>query len=386
MQLFMLSNFINLNNINNSNVLVRTGFDIPNLEDLSRIQDAIPTIKQLIDQNNTLFIATKRGKIKTDDDKVKYTTQLLLPLLEQILINNNIETEPVYYNQFSDNLEKWPMLLSSKKIILYENIYFDELEKSTDSLERLKIAKKYAFGMNYFVDECFISSHRQEATNTEIKELLPWAFGISYNNEITHLDKLRASPEKPFIIIMGGAKLETKLPLITKLLPIADKILLGGLLCYTFIQANNELIDDSLSNQTAPKTEIYNSMVETSFVDTAKELLQTYKGKIILPTDLVLEDVDNQIFGRDIGDQSITQFQSILKDAKTVFWNGPMGFFENEKFKAGTLAIANYLATLDNCYVVLGGGDTNASLSKEILAKYDFVSMGGGATLNYLSL
>lgn len=368
---------IDINSIQNAHILVRVGFDIPNYEDLSRIQDAIPTIKLLLSHNNRLILITKWGKIKTDDDKAKFSTQQLIPALNQILQQNNIDIQAKYLNQFSGNVSDWSNTIENNKIILYENVHFMEDEKSEDTTKRMAVAKYYIEGVQYFVDECFISSHRQEATNTEIKELLPWAFGLGYQSEINHLEKLKNNPAQPFVVIMGGAKLETKLPLIEKMLPKADKILLGGLLCFTFMQASNEL---GLTN-----SDIYDSFVEKDFVEQAKLILTNYKDKIILPTDLIFEKVENQTFGRDIGEESISNFEQVLSTAKAVFWNGPMGFFESPKFKIGTLEIAKYLANLEECYVVLGGGDTNAALGEELLAKYDFVSMGGGATLEYLS-
>ena len=368
---------IDINSIQNAHILVRVGFDIPNYEDLSRIQDAIPTIKLLLSHNNRLILITKWGKIKTDDDKAKFSTQQLIPALNQILQQSNIDIQAKYLNQFSGNVSDWSNTIENNKIILYENVHFMEDEKSEDTTKRMAVAKYYIEGVQYFVDECFISSHRQEATNTEIKELLPWAFGLGYQSEINHLEKLKNNPAQPFVVIMGGAKLETKLPLIEKMLPKADKILLGGLLCFTFMQASNEL---GLTN-----SDIYDSFVEKDFVEQAKLILTNYKDKIILPTDLIFEKVENQTFGRDIGEESISNFEQVLSTAKAVFWNGPMGFFESPKFKIGTLEIAKYLANLEECYVVLGGGDTNAALGEELLAKYDFVSMGGGATLEYLS-
>ncbi len=366
-----------LSEIKNSKVLVRVGYDIPNTDDLSRIQDSIQTIKQLLTQNNKLILVTKWGKVKTDEDKINFSSVKLLDSVRKVFKENQIKNEIIFVNQFEIILAKKLELLDTQKILIYENCHFNSSEKSEDSQIRLNLAKEYAKGMAYYVDECFISSHREEATNTEIKNVLPWAFGLGYLKEKVSLDKLRINPKVPYIVIMGGAKLETKLLLINKMLTVCDKILLGGLLCFTFLKAANNL---GLSN-----VEIHDSFVEESYLETATKLLRNNTNKIILPIDLVYELEDSKQFGRDIGEETILLYKEILKESKTVFWNGPMGFFERKPFDQGTIQIAQFLGNLETSYRVLGGGDTNTALGKELLEKFDFVSMAGGASLEYLS-
>jgi phosphoglycerate kinase len=371
------TNLIPLSEIKNSKVLVRVGFDIPNNQDLARIEDSVPTIKQLLTQNNSLILVTKWGKVKTEEDKVNFSTINLIDSVKKVFENNQITNQVVFVDQFKTVLEERLELLENKKIILYENCHFNDSEKSDDSNLRLNLAEEYCEGMDYYVDECFISSHRQEATNTEIKDVLPWSYGISYLNEKTSLDKLRLNPKQPYIVIMGGAKLETKLPLINKMLSVCDKILVGGLLCFTFLKAGNNL---GFSN-----VEICDSFVQEDYLEIATELLRNNANKIILPVDLVYEFEGDKKFGRDIGVETILLYKEILKDSQTVFWNGPMGFFEKKPFDIGTREIAEFLTTLETSYRVLGGGDTNTALGESLLKKFNFVSMAGGASLEYLS-
>ena len=432
---------LSLDKIYNSTVLVRVSFDIPSLSDIERITDAIPTIKQLLEQNNKLILCTKWGKIKEKveienmKNHPKSTSHLrsiiaqelrkFLPNLEEdsSIINYRNQFSAPSFEELKHDLERHNF--SHSLIVLLENTHFEPREKSKNEAERMEIAQEYAKLADFFVDEAFASSHRIEATNTEIKALLPHALGLSFANEVRNLDKLK-NPKKPFVVIMGGAKLETKLPLLERLLPIADRILVAGLLAFTFIRAaklnqienlqNSSQIDQNIPNtnskleqkqnkktggqkvenlnnlekldnsQTLP--EIFDSKIEEDFVTTARELLKKYKEKIILPSDFVydqfIRDGKNLKLACDIGEKTITNFGVEIKKAKTLFWNGPMGFFEKPPFDAATHQIAQII-TQSQCFSVLGGGDTNAALGAEILAKFSFVSMAGGATLDFLS-
>lgn len=406
---------ISLDQINNSTVLVRVSFDVPNLSDIERISDAIPTIKQLLEQNNKLILCTKWGKIKeipeiNEMQNHPKSTSKLVSILDQELQKINLEnvseseiqknkneqkSNPIsliHINQFAfdfaelrTNLQQMYFSINSKTIILLENTHFDGREKIKNETERLEIAKEYSKLADYFVDEAFASSHRLEATNTEIKTLLPHALGLSYERETRNLEKLK-NPAKPFVVIMGGAKLETKLPLLEKLLPLSDKILVAGLLAFTFIKAaclNAEKLGEKVD-----LPEIFDSMVEEDFVPNAQELLKKFPSKIILPSDFVYDEIvkngETKKLACDIGPETIGKFGTEIKLAKTLFWNGPMGFFEKKPFDQATFEIAKII-TDSQCFSVLGGGDTNAALGSEILTKFGFVSMAGGATLNFLS-
>lgn len=357
-----------LSNIQNSVVLVRVGYDLPNLQDVARIKDSLPTLNRLLENNNKLVLLTKWGR--PDGESQDLSTQNLVTVIE-----NEIKEKVAFLNQYTSfENTKNQIQNTNSKIFLLENLYFNSDEQSKDSNKRLDLAKKYASLGQYFVDECFISSHRKDATNTEIKTLLPTFLGLGYSQEIQHLDKLKIDPKRPFVAVMAGAKLETKLELITQMITKVDKILLGGLLCFTFIQAKKELGEINLP-------ELKKSSIELNFLETAKELLQKYPGKILTPVDLVYKDD----FAKDVGPKTLEYYKENLADSQTLFWNGTLGHYEEMPFDYGTIELAKYMTSLQNCFKVIGGGDTNASLPAEILAGFDFVSMGGGATLDYLS-
>ncbi len=369
---------LKINEIYNSTVLVRVAFDLPSLDDTARVKDAIPTIEFLLKNNNKVVLATKWGRPKGSD--LEFSTQKLVGVVESVLSsepNKNLELE--FVDQFSGFEQAKTLILNSQnQIFMLENTHFSTDEKSKDAQVRLALAQKYASLADYFVDEAFPSSHRSEATNVEIKEILPWTFGLAFANEIKNLDRLRLDVKKPFVVVMAGAKLETKLPLITKMLPKADKILLGGLLSFTFLQAAKDLGYANLPD-------IYDSYVEVEFLEQAKELLKVNPEKLVLPVDLVYEDEADKKYGRDVGVKTVELFQNELQKAQTIFWNGTLGFYEKPPFDKATHDLGIFIASLDTAFKVLGGGDTGSSLPAEILEKLDFVSMGGGATLEYLS-
>jgi phosphoglycerate kinase len=365
-----------IQNISNSIVLLRVSFDIPSLADIDRIKDSKDSVDYLLKNNNKVILLTKWGKIKTNEDLNSYSTKKLAEVVSEVL------EQPVkYFNQFEywQNIDQLKSVIkkSESNLILFENTHFIDQEKSKDSSLRLNVANQYANIAHYFVDDCFPSSHRKEATNCEIKQILPGCLGFGYQKEVDHLAKLNQNPGHPFLVIMGGAKLETKLALIEKMLNKADRVILGGLLAFTFLKAKEEL---GLSF-----VPVYNSLVEEEFIDTAKNIIQRFGDKLVLPVDLVYELEDGQKLARDIGSETIDLFNSQISEAKTIFWNGPMGFVEKKPFDHGTELVARFIAELKDCYTVIGGGDSVASVDKEILSKFSFVSMGGGATLDFLS-
>jgi phosphoglycerate kinase len=366
--------------IKNKKVLLRVGFDIPNLNDYQRIIDAKNTVDLLLSNNNQVFLITKWGKPRDFDQEL--STKKLIFICEKVF---DVHVE--YINQFIFNefdAEQTESFLNrilniDSNLFLLENTHFYNLEKSKNSEERMIVAKSYANLVDCFVDECFISSHRQEATNTEIKHILPYCFGLSYIIEKANLDKIKINPTKPFVCIMGGAKLETKLPLIRKMLETADIVLVGGLISITYIHAKNQLI------QNFNKVEIGETAIEVEYLDSAKEDILKYKDKLILPDDLVLANENEKLFAKDIGNKTVENFSKYISIAKTIFWNGPLGQIEVEKYKNGSQKILKQICENQDCFKVIGGGDTSLILNQESYKTIDFISMAGGASLWYLT-
>jgi phosphoglycerate kinase len=363
----------NLAGINNQVFLVRVNYDLPDLESVSRITDSIPTIQNLLKNQNKVVLCTHWGR--PDGFDPEFSTQKILPVIQKVL---GLKIQFVnQYENFED--AKIEIQSSLSQIFLLENTRFDSKEQSKDSKVRLNLAKEYAILSNFYIDEAFPVSHRNEATNTEIKELLPYTLGLSYAKEVEHLDFLKNKAKKPYILLMGGAKVETKLPVIKNLITKVDKILLGGLISLTFLEASREL------GRVIPP--IYDSKIYEEFLEPAKKLLQTYPEKIILPVDLAYSNLDQKpIFALDIGPQTVDLFIKNLQAASTIFWNGTMGKYEDLTFKKGTDQITKELLKLTpTAKIVVGGGDTAAAINPLDLDKFNFISMGGGATLEYLS-
>jgi phosphoglycerate kinase len=385
-----IPNHITLNSITNSRVLLRVNYDIPDVNAIERIKDSIPTINLLLENGNKVILLTHFGRPIGAEHN--FSTQKI-----SIQVEKTIHHPVMYMNQFASfEAIKEIMDQSSKQIFLLENTRFHQFEQSTKPAESLELAQKYAELGEYFVDDAFGVSHRREVTNSTLKSILPFSYGISYDNELKNLTKLKemmyknhniskdpqsktVSEQPQTIVIMGGAKLETKLELVQKILPNVDALLIGGMLSFTFLEAQNLL-------NLKPKVEIHNSKVETEFLDIAKSLLLKFHQKIILPTDYNFGlDSAGQKLGYDIGENTIAQFQGIIDGAKVIFWNGPLGLCEKKEYAMGTIAIAKSISQNQNAYKVVGGGDTLAFLPNNLESKFNFVSMGGGATLDFLS-
>jgi phosphoglycerate kinase len=356
-----------LSSIQNKTVLVRVGFDVPDFNNISRIDSCLATLDFLLKNNNKLVLISKWGRPENFDKE--FSLNRLVSILELRLNKfSKRKHSVVFLNQFNDWKKAESIIKNglSNKIFLLENLYFDSREFSNNESEREVIAKQYSKFADYFVDECFISSHRHDATNTEIRNFLSTSLGLQYQAELDALGYFKEKPKKPFILLVGGAKLSTKLPLLKKLLPKADKVILAGTICFPFLKSLNKTLKIK---------------ADDSDILFATQMLQEFPEKIILAEDFL----PNQDQARDIGPKTIKSIKKILSSAGSVFWNGPLGEYEKPEFAKGTLEIASFLATQNQIYKVLGGGDTSAAIPTELLLKFNFVSQGGGATLDYLS-
>jgi phosphoglycerate kinase len=367
----------NLDSISKKIVLVRVGYDISNFDNLERITSSKNTINTLLENKNKVILLTKwgrpKGQVVSD-----LSTKNFLKVIKDIFPEKKV----FYFDQFKytkpEKLNE-DLSLVNFDIMLFENIYFDERENSKIEAEREEIAKFYASVGEVLVDECFISSHRKDATNYDIKNFLPFSYGVEFKKEVENLSILKKNPKKPYMVLMGGAKLETKLELIKKMLLVADKVMVGGLLCFTFLKAQNNLDKNK-------QVDIKSSIVEESFVETAQELLSKYGDKIILPVDISFNTNDEGVeSGSDIGPKTVELYKKTLENAKTVFWNGPMGWVEKTTFDLGTNSLAHFLASNPNIYKVIGGGDTLSCIDQTTKDKFNYISLGGGATLEFLA-
>jgi phosphoglycerate kinase len=271
--------------------------------------------------------------------------------------------------------------------LMLENTRFHKEEKSKDEAERQKMAKAIAKYGDVFVNDAFGTAHRAHASTETIAHYLPAVSGFLIEKELEFIEeKVVKNPAKPFVAIIGGAKVSSKITVIEKMLEKVDKIIIGGGMAYTFFKAMGYEVGDSLC--------------ENDQVDVAKSTMEAAKAKgvdFVLPVDTVVanafsQDANTKVVnsdsipvgwqGLDVGPKTIELFKSTLRGAKTVFWNGPLGVYEWEKFAKGTTAIANVIANLDGAVTVIGGGDAVAAVNNAGLAdKMSHISTGGGASM-----
>ncbi len=360
-------------NVKGKKVFLRADLDVPikngKVADDSRLKAALPTIQYLLKKNAKIIICGHLGRPEGKPDK----KSSLKPAAERLskLLNKKIKFVP---DCIGLKVKKEASALKEKEILLLENVrFYPEEEKDSETF-----AKKLAENADVFVHDAF-ASHRNHSSTHAIAKYLPSYAGLLVEKELGILQKLLQKPKKPFIIILGGAKTGTKIDILSNLPKSTDKVLIGGAMAFTFLKAKGY--------------ETGKSLYEPDKIKTAKMLINKLKEKLILPSDFIIQNGKNvnenkfkpEMNGLDIGKETVKEYSAIIKKAKTVFWNGPMGLFEGKKYSGGTkktaLAIAKCKGT-----TILAGGDTEHAIHMfKLSKKYTHVSTGGGAALNILA-
>jgi phosphoglycerate kinase len=336
--------------------LVRVGFDIEHIRESFRLVAALPTIKWLLKKRTRLVLLSHRGRPKRQDRD--FSLKFITPFLKKKL------GRPVTFLPSFDFDNLAPQIRSSKpgSVFLLENLRFQPGEEENDP----RFARELAKLGDFYVNDAFSVCHRHNASITALPKFLPSYAGLCLVEEIHYLSQVMKAPEKPLVIVLGGAKVSDKLGLISYFLRSASTFLIGGATANTFLKAQG--------------TEVKDSLYEQSMLVTARNLLNRSK-KIILPIDFVF--YKDKIV--DVGPLSIERFTEIIRNAKTVIWNGPLGYFEDARFRKSSTAVAQAIMK-SKAFSVAGGGETTELLfSSKLQDKFSFVSTGGGAMLTFLA-
>lgn len=376
-------------NFDNKRALIRVDFNVPlnkdgEVTDNTRIKAAIPTIKLILEKGGSVVLMSHLGRPKNGAEE-KFSLKHVVKSLESL-----IGTDVTFIDDcISDKAFEITKNLSSGKVVLLENLRFYSEEKDGN----LEFAKKLSQHGDIYINDAFGTAHREHASTAIIAEFFPENkyFGLLLEKEIKNIDALLKSPQAPTTAIIGGAKVSSKISIIEKLIDTVDQIIIGGGMAYTFVKAQGGQVGDSL--------------VEDDYLQTALEVLSLAKEKdvqIHLPIDTIVADrfandaiaksceiskIEEGWMGLDIGAETIDRFNTVIQSSRTILWNGPMGVFEMENFKNGTVAVANALvnATDAGAFTLIGGGDSVSAINQLNLAeRVSYVSTGGGAMLEYL--
>lgn len=369
-------------NLNNKKVIIRVDFNVPIRDgvilDDNRIVSSLNTINYALENNAKVILMSHLGRVKTEDDKEKYSLKIVANRLSELLNREVTFINTTRGKELEDAINR----LKNGEVLLMENTRFEDLEDKKESSNDLKLGKYWASLGDIFINDAFGTSHRSHASNVGIATNLPSGVGFLIEKELNSFNVLD-NPEHPYTVILGGAKVSDKIGVIENLVKRCDYILIGGGMAYTFLKSFGYNIGKSL--------------LDKESIDFCKTMLDKYKDKIILPVDsIVSKEIDGDIkqknndefsgddIGLDIGEKTINKFKSILENSKTIVWNGPLGYFEIDKYSNGTKQILETLKQIGKT-VIIGGGDTaSAAINFGYKETFTHISTGGGASLELL--
>lgn len=355
--------------INNKRVIIRFDYNVPIkngvIEDDTRIVKSLKTLNYVRKCASKVIILSHLGRIKTLDDKNNNSLRIVCDYLSSLL------NEKVAFSDYSDAYK----VIENNKIIMMENTRFFDLDNNKESNNDLDLAKYFASFGDVFIDDAFGVSHRLNASNVGIANFLPSCNGYLMEEEINNLELLN-NAKTPYTVILGGSKVSDKIKLIDNIIDKIDYLLIGGGMVYTFLKSLGKNIG--------------NSICEDEYIDYSKKLLNKYRKKIVLIEDnfininenISIDKMRDSDKGLDVGINSVENFKKYIDKSKTVFFNGPLGLFE-EGFEYGTREILDSLNN-SSALVVIGGGDTVNAVNKILPENKFIISTGGGASLEYL--
>ena len=370
--------------VENKRVLVRVDFNIPldkngQVADDTRITSALPTISYLVENNAKVILVSHLGRPKGKVDE-RYKMDPVASRLSEIMGKRVVKVDDCVGEVPKAAIER----MQWGDVLLLENVRFHPEEEKNDE----QFASQLSELADIFVNDAFGAAHRAHASTAGVAEFLPAVAGLLMEKELEALSRLLASPERPFVAIIGGAKVSDKIAVISNLMEKVDILIIGGGMANTFLKAQGN--------------DVGKSLLEADKVDLAKGLIAEAKSKgvkLLLPVDVVVapgtapdtqyktvpvKQIPAEWMALDIGSESVDRFTEAITTAKTAFWNGPMGVFEMEPFAGGTEAIARALAEIDGITVVGGGDSVSAVIKAGVADKITHISTGGGASLEFL--
>lgn len=372
-------------NLNGKKVIIRCDLNVPikdgEILDDNRIKESLKTIKYALDNNAKVILLSHLGRIKTEEDKQKNSLELVAKRLSQLLEQNVQFINETRGTVLEDAINN----MKNGSVLLIQNTRYEDLPDKKESSNDSNLGEYWASLGEIFINDAFGTAHRFHASNVGIAKHLPSGIGFLMEKELSMLGKALDKPKRPYVVIMGGAKMNDKIKVIDKLIHKADYVLLGGGIANTFLVAQG--------------FDLKSSIYDKESINHAEELLRKYKDKIILPVDgygspsyqdgleVKYDKLDNVTQGSmilDIGPKSIGLFSKYILNAKTIFWNGPVGVSEFKNFEYGTKKICNLL-NQSGAIVVIGGGDSAAAAIRfGYKESFDHISTGGGASLEFI--
>ncbi|MFA7120290.1 MAG: phosphoglycerate kinase [Bacilli bacterium] len=366
--------------VNNKKVIVRCDLNVTIKEGKilndDKIIASLITINYLIKNNAKVIIMSHLGKVKTEEDKKDKSLKVVYERLRELLPDNIL----LYFSQNTRGKELEGLIseMKSGNVLLIENTRFEDIIDKKESNNDEELAKYWASLGDVFINDAFGNTHRKHASNCAITKYIDNGIGFLIEKELNNLNIL-ANPKSPFIVIMGGVKATDKINIIPNILDKCDYLLLGGGIANTFLSINNEM---------------GRSLVSKECIEEVKKILDQYSSKIIMPIDTIVENQNNIMTKNineitsedcvyDIGSKTIELFEKYIKISKTIFINGTVGMYEDNRFEFGTENILN-ICSQSYADVILGGGDALASADHFKIDKFYFKSTGGGATLEYI--
>jgi len=369
-------------NLNNKTVIIRVDFNVPikdgKIVDDNRIVNSLETIKYAINNNAKVVLLSHLGRIKEESDKENNTLKPVALRLSELLNKNIYFVEDMDFSLIKSKIDN----IGYGEVILLENTRFYDLDNKKESSNDLELAKNYASLGDIFINDAFGTIHRAHASNVGVGSLLPNGIGFLIEEELNKLSCLD-EPDREYTVILGGSKVSDKIKIIENLITKCDHLVVGGGLAFTFLKAKGYNIGKSI--------------VEDEYLDFCKDMINKYPDKLLLPLDVVaskefdsnginkdIDSLSDDDIGLDLGTKTISNIKDILSNTKTVMANGPLGYYEIDKYQTSTKEILTYLVE-NNIKTILGGGDIVACSSKLGLKdKVYHASTGGGATLEYL--